>query len=803
MDGPFEMAPAAWMMLDGAGVVVGWTPAAEHLLGYPSAEVLGRPAAVLLATPEDAAGAADIAGRAWQGPGWSGSVTARHRDGHQVDLGLRISAVAEADGDRRWLVTATDLAGAPTWGHQVIEGFLTRSPLGMAVLDPQMRYLWLNDTLERFGGVPREQRLGRRPSEVLSPSYTEPLERMMRQVLATGEAVTNYEYQGHTRDGGRLRAFSSSFFRLEDSDGRVLGVYYQVMDVTDRWRAERRLALLNEAGARIGTTLDVQRTAQELAETAVPQVADFITVDLLSAVLHGDEPATGPAEMRGQLRRAAQLSVHEGCPESVVAIGDPIGAPEPAPYERCVADGEAFRGVVDPDSPSPGWMARDPARAEKVREHGLHAGMWMPMRVGGKLLGVVTFARSVNPEPFEEEDQQLAQELVARAAVAVDNARRYTREHALALALQQSLLPREVCSGTAVEVASRYLPAAGVQGGVGGDWFDVIPLSGARVALVVGDVVGHGINAAATMGRLRTAVRTLADMDLPPDELLAHLDDLVIRLTEEQDPSVATALLGSTCLYVVYDPLTRVCAMARAGHPPPAVVEPDGTVCFPELPAGPPLGLGAMPFEAAEVELPEGSLLALYTDGLLASTGEDVDERMSRFGRALAGPDLPLDRLCSRVIDSMLDGPQEDDVALLLARTRGLAAHQVASWDLPADPAVVGNARAMVGRQLAEWDLDELGMTTELVVSELVTNAIRHATGPIRLRLIRQAALICEVWDGSNTSPRLRHARTTDEGGRGLFLVAQLTRRWGTRYTSGGKLIWAEQDLPGPLPTLD
>ncbi|KUJ69183.1 protein phosphatase [Streptomyces albus subsp. albus] len=799
MDGPFETAPAAWMMLDGTGVVVGWTPAAERLLGYPPAEVLGRSAEVLLASPEDAAEAAEIAGRARDGHGWSGPVAARHRDGHRVELGLRISTVAEADGDQRWLVSATDLAATPSWGASgaAFDGFLTRSPLGMAVLDPGLRYIWLNDTLERFGGVPREQRLGRRPADVLPRVlHPEALEQMMRQVLDTGEPVIDYEYQGRTVGDPHQHAYSTSFFRLADPDGQVLGVYYLVMDVTARWRAECRLALLNEAGAQIGSTLDVMATAQELAEVAVPGVADFVTVDLLDAVLRGDEPASGPTAVRGALRRAAQVSVTEGCPESVVAVGDPISAPETAPYERCVADGLPYRETVDPARPSPTWLMEDPARAESVRAHGLHAGMWVPLRARGTVLGVVAFIRSKNTEPFEDDDLLLAQELVARAAVAVDNARRYTREHTAALALQRSLLPQGVSSGTAVEVATRYLPAAGVQGGVGGDWFDVIPLSGARVALVVGDVVGHGITAAATMGRLRTAVRTLADMDLAPDELLAHLDDLVIRLTEEPDESVSTALLGATCLYAVYDPLTRHCAMARAGHPPPAVVDPGGAVRFPSLPAGPPLGLGAMPFECAEMELPEGSLLALYTDGLLASTGEDVDERLGRFSRALARPELALERLCARVVDSMVAGPPEDDVALLLARTRGLAAHQVASWDLPADPAIVGNARAMAGRQLAEWDLDELGMTTELVVSELVTNAIRHATGPIRLRLIRQAALICEVSDGSSTSPRLRHARTTDEGGRGLFLVAQLTRRWGTRYTTTGKLIWAEQELP-------
>lgn len=255
-------------------------------------------------------------------------------------------------------------------------------------------------------------------------------------------------------------------------------------------------------------------------------------------------------------------------------------------------------------------------------------------------------------------------------------------------------------------------------------------------------------------------------------------------------------MLGATCLYAVYDPVTQLCTMARAGHPPPVVVTPDGRVSFPELPAGPPLGLGGMPFETAEISLPEGSLIGLYTDGLIEGRDRDPDLGMSRLGGALAQRGLPLDALCASVVDQLVPVPQPDDVALLLARTHELSADHVASWEVPTDPAAVAGVRARTARVLRSWDLEELEMTTELIVSELVTNAVRYATGPIRLRLLRQSVLICEVSDTSSTSPRLRHARTTDEGGRGLFLVAQLTRRWGTRYTADGKIIWTEQELP-------
>jgi PAS domain S-box-containing protein len=796
--GPTDLSHAATAVIDKHGIIVGWTGTAEHLLGHPGADVLGRPASDLLASSEDASRVAEVVERCQAAGCWAGFLDVRRSDGQYLKVGLQILPMADSERCECWLVFAIDLAKTPSWAvSSVLEGFLTRSPIGMAVLSPDLRYVWMNDTLERYGGIPREERLGRRMSDSLPGLDTAALEAQMRRVLETGEPVIDYEYQGWTwAEPHRQHAYSTSFFRLLGADGDVLGVCYMGMDVTDRWKARERLNLLNEAGARIGRTLDVMRTAQELAEAAVPRLADCVLVDLLEPVLHGEEPTPGPVGSKPVLLRAGMHSIREGTPESIVRRGEPVDLLPSLPGGQFLVDGKAFLTPrLDPDS---AWVVEDPSRAEKIREFGLHSVMVVPLRARGNPLGVASFVRSRHPDPFEEDDLLLAEELVARAAVSVDNARRYAREHAAALALQRSLLPHALTGGSALEVASRYLPTD-VQGGVGGDWFDVIPLSGARVALVVGDVVGHGINAAVTMGRLRTAVHTLADMDLPPEELLAHLDDLVIRLAEEEDQNdeaIATAVLGATCLYAVYDPVTRRCTMARAGHPPPAIAVPGGSVTFPDLPAGPPLGLGALPFESAELELPEGSLIALYTDGLIETCDQDIDVGLTRLSTVLPKPGLVLEDLCTMVVDALLTGPQTDDVALLLARTRALNPNQVASWDLPTDPAIVASARSLTVRQLTEWGLEELEMTTELVVSELVTNAIRHATGPIRLRLIRQDVLICEVSDTSNTSPRLRHARTTDEGGRGLFLVAQMTRRWGTRYIAAGKLIWAEQDLP-------
>jgi hypothetical protein len=277
--------------------------------------------------------------------------------------------------------------------------------------------------------------------------------------------------------------------------------------------------------------------------------------------------------------------------------------------------------------------------------------MVVPMRAHGATLGVALFGRSRRPEPFEADDLWLAEELTAKAAVGIHTARRDSREHTSTMTLQRSLLPQTLPDQGALDIATRYLPA-GTRAGVGGDWFDVIPLSGARVALVVGDVVGHGIRASATMGRLRTAVRTLADVDLPPDELLTHLDDLVLHLSADEAGTDGAAEsaggIGTTCLYAVYDPVSRRCAFARAGHPPPAAVTPDGAVRFLDVPAGPPLGLGGLPFETFETDLPEGSLLALYTDGLLAARDHDIDEALDKMFAALARPARTLDTVCDR-----------------------------------------------------------------------------------------------------------------------------------------------------------
>ncbi|WP_406432961.1 SpoIIE family protein phosphatase [Streptomyces sp. NBC_00631] len=544
--------------------------------------------------------------------------------------------------------------------------------------------------------------------------------------------------------------------------------------------ARRRLELLSDASTRIGTTLDVRRTAEELAETAVPRVADYVTIDLPEAVLRGEEAADPCSD----LHRTVVHGIDDDCPFH--PVGKRIDYGPATPHLRCLTSGQA---VLEPDlRAAMGWLAHDPERSEVMLGH-VHSLVAVPLVARGVILGVAAFYRGQHPAPFDDDDRSLIQELAGRAALSIDNARRYTRERTMVLALQRSLLPQGLPEQDAVEVAHRYLPA---ESDVGGDWYDVIPLSGTRVGLLVGDVVGHGMLSAATMGRLRTAARSFAELDFSPDEVLTHLDNLVGRLDREAPAAGDAGIFGATCLYAVYDPTTQQCTMARAGHPPPALVHPDGTVSFPDLPAGPPLGLGGLPFEAVDIDVPEDSRLVLYTDGLIEGRNRDVDVVLDRLRDTLAHPDRTPEDICDTVLDTVAPIHPDDDIALLVARTHALAPDRVAAWDLPADPSLVSEVRSRALRQLADWGLEETGFAAELVLSELVTNAIRHGSGPVRVRLLHGRTLICEVSDRSNTAPHLRRAATTDEGGRGLFLVAQLTRSWGTRYIREGKVIWAE-----------
>ena len=785
---------AARATVDGHGIVTGWNEGARRLLGYPSTEVVGRPAAGLL----DGEPPAETLRSVETLPRWNGRVTLIHRDGRRLTVNLlahRREPDSEGGSGGEWLlVSPLARPPSPSQDNALVMWAFTQSQSTMALYDTSLRLRRANADMERVLGLPEEAMQGLRVSEIVVAPQGDRTEERMRRALETGEQQqirVALRLAGHEGES----VWTISLVPVRDVGGTVRGVLLSARDMTEEHLARGRLALLNEASLSIGSTLDLARTAQELADVAIPQLADFVTVDLLPSIEGGEDPRVGAPSSPIMLRRVACQSVLEGCPEAVIQHGTVADYPDASPAAECLAAGRPLIRAVNARRLA-AWESESPGRAERVRRYGFHSVLAVPMHARGITLGVATFSRHRRPEPFEQDDLLLGEEITARAAVCIDNARRYTRERRTSLTLQSSLLPQRLARQAAVEVASRYLPAS-TQAGVGGDWFDVIHLSGARVGLVVGDVVGHGIQASAAMGRLRTAVRTLADIDLPPDEVLTHLDDLVIHLSAEADGADGfSGGFGATCLYAVYDPVSRRCTLARAGHPLPALATPDGRVEFLDVPAGPPLGLGGLPFEATELELPEGSVLALYTDGLVEARGREIGEGLDTLREVLARPAPSLENTCDTLLQALLPDRPADDVALLIARTRALDTAHVATWDVPRDAAAVAETRKNACRQLAAWGLEDAAVVTELVVSELVTNAIRYGDAPIQLRLIRNRNLICEVSDANSATPHLRRARTFDEGGRGLLLVAQLTQGWGTRQTYTGKTIWAEQSLP-------
>jgi serine phosphatase RsbU (regulator of sigma subunit)/anti-sigma regulatory factor (Ser/Thr protein kinase)/PAS domain-containing protein len=650
---------------------------------------------------------------------------------------------------------------------------------GVVIVDSTGTVALVNDEARRLLALPQDAE-GRHVDDLPLPG---PMKRVALsphpiddEVIPTGERLLAINCRPTDSTGGP----SGSVTTLRDTtELRTLAGRAEV--------AQSRLKLLCDASATIGTTLDIERTADELAQAATPSFADYAAVDLAEPVLDGDDPAPLTPGAAVKLRRVAVRGISDDHP--FYRKGELVSFAAPTPPAQGFTGGSC--ALVPDLRTDTSWQIQDPQRAQGILGHGCHSLITVPLQARGVLIGVATFWRTREGSPFEDDDLTLAQEFAARASICIDNARRYTREHNTAVTLQHSLLPGSVPEQGALDIAHRYLPA---QAGVGGDWFDVIPLPGTRVALVVGDVVGHGLHAAATMARLRTAVQNFSTLDVPPGELLARLDDLVMRLDQESTAAGReSVMIGATCLYAIYDPTSGTCDLARAGHPLPALVRPDGTADFPGLPAGPPLGLGGMPFQTARLHLPEGSSLVLYTDGLVQSRHRDITTGLTTLRTALAHPGRSPQQTCQAVLDALPPTHESDDVTLLVARTHRLDPDRIAHWDIPSDPAAVSVARADATQQLAEWGVPDVASAgIELIISELVTNAIRYGAPPITMRLLYNGSLTCEISDTSSTAPHLRYAADDDEGGRGLFLVARLSQRWGTRYPPNGKVIWAE-----------
>ncbi|MFE2578719.1 SpoIIE family protein phosphatase [Streptomyces sp. NPDC059378] len=780
---PYALDGLAAAVLDDRGAVVGWTGTAQELTGFCADEVHGRPVQELVADlPLDPS-------RVTQWPA-TGRVQLRHQCGNTIDITFRTTPV---NGSAEFLVLAapTPHVADHQHGAAFLRALSAQSQITVALHDTDLTTVQTNATPDASDDG-RPIRPGTRLGDVLCPEDAESIEAVLREVLATGVPVVHQSQRASWRHHPvRRHALSLSAFRLEDARGRPTGVAALYIDNSDQVRARRHLDLAREVAERVGGSLDIVRTAQELADVLVPAFGDLASVDLARDVVDGDEPAERLGGGDLHLRNAALAPATAAWPAGIER-GNPVPPLADHPLLRRSQHGETV--VYGRDD----YIALigDPQLAEQLLPHDAHAVMVAPLYARGLTLGVIVVWRTSLSEPFTEDEADLMRQIASRGALAIDNARRYTREHRAALALQQSLLPPATTDTSAAETAGVYLPT-GRGAGTRGDWYDAIPLPSLRLALVAGDVIGHGIPASATMGRLRAAIQTLADLELEPDELLSRIADLVQRLAAEAPPGTHD-VVGATCLYAIYDPVTGSCAMASAGHPPPVLVRPDGTAEAVDIVPGPPLSVCGMPYETNTIDLEPGSILALYTDGLVDRHTDDVDDGLQRLTDALAvscRPDRDLDETGRALLADLVDEAPRDDATLLLARIRTVPTEDTAAWQIPADPAAVSEAREWATRQLTAWGLDALLFTTELIVSELVTNAIRYGRPPAELRLIRRNVLVCEVTDSSSTQPRLRRARTIDEGGRGLFLVARLAERWGCRHGQNRKTIWSEQPV--------
>ncbi|MEV7278287.1 ATP-binding SpoIIE family protein phosphatase [Streptomyces sp. NPDC093111] len=552
-----------------------------------------------------------------------------------------------------------------------------------------------------------------------------------------------------------------------------------------------RLRFVGAATRRIARGLDLDEIVLGLCRATVPTFSDAILVYLRDPLPVGDERPAEPFVLR--LRRTDRLRLTDLEGEELVLVPDPD--PTPA-AELCeVRSGSALAEVLRGVRPVPGDSAAARAALPELLgpDHpvpGGHRAILAPLRGRRRVIGAAVFLRRPERGGFEPNDLLVAAQLATHTALGIDKAVLYGREAYIADELQRTMLPDSLPQPTGVRLASRYLPAAETAR-VGGDWYDAIPLPGSRVALVVGDVMGHSMTSAAIMGQLRTTAQTLAGLDLPPQEVLHHLDEQAQRLGENR---------MATCMYAVYDPVSHRITIANAGHPPPILLHLGGRAEVLRVPPGAPIGVGGVDFEAVELDAPAGATLLLYTDGLVESrlrdvwTGiEQLRERLAATAQ-LTGPDHspPLEALCDDVLDMLGPGDRDDDIALLAARFDGIAPSDVAYWFLEPEDAAPGRARRLARRALERWGLEELSDSVELLISEVVTNAVRYAERPVTLRLLRTDVLRCEVGDDSPQLPRQRRARDTDEGGRGLFLVNRLARRWGATRLSGGKVVWFE-----------
>ncbi|MGW0933371.1 SpoIIE family protein phosphatase [Streptomyces sp. NPDC002666] len=769
------MAEAPLIVVDSSGVVTGWSSGAEQRFGLSAAEAAGRPVADLLA------------GGAWR----------RTRD--EAVPGLWVEPLAGTD----WGIWASD-GDVGAVGQALLDMMFLQSHMPVRVLDTELRVMRASVP----PGTRRDEADGLRGrlfTELCGFEDPDAVDAFLREVLDTGVpgirrlfrarpegAPDDAPHTGRLPVPGERRALSVTALRLEERQGEqrkegrtVLGVAVSMIDVTEETRRRHREATLTAVRENVGATLDIEATCHELVDALVPAYADVGVVEIVESLLRGEAPQPGPMEGDVPLRRAA----YKGLPPPARRVGDIRTLVHGTPYQQALYD---LRARLIPLTGEL-WADVDPAQARVIRAAGSHTLLLAPLTLRGAVLGLVSLYRSGDSEPFTEEDIPVAAAVASRAALGIDNARRYVHEYTVVSALRRTLLPQRQAEQPAVRTEHLVLP-----GRDSTSWFDTISLPGARTALVIGEVTEHGIHAATALGQLRTVVQALAALDLEPDELIARVYDTAAMLVRERDQlppedPLHRSPFSASCLYAVYDPFSESCVVASAGHPAPLVVAPDGTASVARVPVGPLLGAEERePVAAATVPLREGSLLALYSSVL-----RDYAEPPSGVLRqAFAHPDRPLSQLCEAAASALPDAPGLQGGVLLLASTRAMPPERYAAWELPHDTTAPAAARRLVAERLADWNLpDGTGDATELIVSELVTNAVRYGRPPVKLRLILDRGLTCEIWDGSTTAPHMKYAGAVDEGGRGLFIISQLATLWGTRYAPQGKTVWSEQTL--------
>ncbi|MEU6820232.1 SpoIIE family protein phosphatase [Streptomyces atriruber] len=803
--------PLAVVVVDGTGLVSHWSVGARRLFGCDKDEAVGRPVGDLLpvhgAIPEDreAYGAFDglgpdletsldrrisypAAGRARL----TGPVGGQGGGEGRLDV-LWWAYPLVGPGPERLLVLAADAARLAA-AEEPADGDARRGERGER--DVQVERIAPGFALHT--DFPGADELAARLPEILPSMSVGESARIVAQVLELGYPVLEFSRQDRvpvTPDWGVARRAERKERRQRAAQAAASGLPVDPEAMDDEGEdleyaaVREHLEFLNEVSGRIGSSLDLSRTILEVSRAVVPRFTDVAGTYLREQVVAGEGFPEGPPDETTMWHRVAVEHTDEpGRWDDVVPVGESMPFPAHTPFFQCMTSGDPV--LVPRISEEMGNAIASQFEKRDIRPLINHRSMLVvPLKARNVVLGFMILLRHRERPVFNDMDRVTGAELAARAGLVLDNARMYTYQESVADTLQDSMLPHIQPRMSGCDIATRYLPGT-LLGRVGGDWFDSVKLPGSRTALVVGDVMGHGLNSAAMMGQLRTAVQTMAALDLPPEQLLRNLDDLAQRLGEHY---------LATCLYAVYDPIAGELHLANAGHIPPVLVRAsDGRSELLDLPTGAPIGVGGVPFESVRMRVAPGDRLLMCTDGLVEVRGEDIGVGLATLTESAAHPAASMDDACDTIIRALnTRGGRKDDVALLMARLNGIATENVAHWRLAVDPAEVGRAREMVRAQLRGWSLEGLSDTAELVVSELVTNVVRHSrSSRIDLRMVRSGVLACEVEDDDQTLPTLLSAGPGDEFGRGLRVVSALAKEWGTSRTRRGKTVWCELALP-------